>query len=122
MSQARILVALAFVASGCQCGTERSARPLSGGNAQLGERAIYNRGCGACHVIPGVRAARGVVGQSLLEFSQRTFIAGELPNTPDNLVRWLMDPPAVRPATAMPNLGIGTDEARDMAAYLYSLD
>ena len=121
----RVLIStvLALSALSCQGGkTERAARPISGGNAERGERAIYDRGCGACHSIPGVRGARGTVAQSLLGFSQRTFIAGELPNTPDNLVRWIMNPPLIRPGTAMPNLGVGSDEARDIAAYLYSLD
>jgi cytochrome c len=48
-------------------------------------------------------------------------IAGELPNSPDNLVRWIKDPKAVEPGTAMPDLGLTDDEARDVAAYLYTL-
>jgi cytochrome c1 len=116
----RSVLCIALLANSCQ--GEKAARPISGGDVQRGEHAIYDRGCGACHVIPGVRGARGTVAQSLLGFSQRTFIAGELPNTPDNLVRWVMNPPSIRPATAMPNLGIGSDEARDIAAYLYALD
>ena len=39
-------------------------------------------------------------------FSRRTMIAGELPNSPDNLVRWLRNPKAVEPGTAMPDLGL----------------
>jgi cytochrome c1 len=42
-----------------------------------------------------------------------------LPNTPDNLVRWLRDPQAVSPQTIMPDLGLGEPQARDIAAYLY---
>ncbi len=123
MSRARSFFAVLLLAASCEGGrAERAARPVSGGDARRGEHAIYDRGCGACHDIPGVRGARGTVAQSLLGFSQRTFIAGELPNTPDNLVRWIMDPLAIHPATAMPNLGIGSDEARDIAAYLYGLD
>jgi cytochrome c1 len=48
-------------------------------------------------------------------------IAGELPNTPENLVRWLRNPPGVEPGTAMPNLGLSQTQAQDIAAYLDSL-
>lgn len=48
-------------------------------------------------------------------------IAGELPNTPDNLVRWIKDPKLVEPGTAMPDLGLSDEQARDVAAYLYTL-
>ena len=54
-------------------------------------------------------------------FSRRTMIAGELPNSPDNLVRWIKDPELVEPGTAMPDLGLTDSEARDVAAYLYTL-
>jgi cytochrome c1 len=61
----------------------------------------------ACHVIPGVPGARGMVGPPLTMFARRAYIAGQLPNEPDNLLRWLQDPQAVEPGTAMPNLGVG---------------
>jgi cytochrome c1 len=54
-------------------------------------------------------------------FSRRTYIAGELPNTVENLVRWVKDPPAVEPGTAMPKLGLSDQQALDVAAYLYTL-
>jgi cytochrome c1 len=62
-----------------------------------------------------------MVGPPLLYFSRRTMIAGELPNSPDNLARWIENPPAIEPGTAMPNLGVPPDKAKDMAAYLYTL-
>lgn len=101
---------------------EPSALPRTGGDPARGEMVILTHGCGACHTIPGIRGARGLVAQPLTFWSKRTFIAGELPNTPDNLVRWVMDPRAIRPKTAMPNLGLDMQEARDVAAYLYTLD
>ena len=48
-------------------------------------------------------------------------IAGELPNSPPNLVRWLLNPPSVEPGTAMPDLGLTDQQAHDIAAYLYTL-
>jgi cytochrome c len=82
---------------------------------------MLDTGCGACHVIPGVRAARGELGPPLAGFARRTFIAGSLANQPDNLVQWLMDPRGVNAKTAMPNLFLTERQARDVAAYLYRL-
>jgi len=100
----------------------RSYTPrVEGGNAHRGALVIAQYGCGSCHTIPGVRAATGLVGPPLLWWSRRTFIAGELPNTPENLVRWVRYPQSVAPHTAMPELGLSDQQARDVAAYLYTL-
>ncbi len=92
-----------------------------GGDAERGRAALDGFGCGSCHVIPGVRGARGMVGPPLSHFALRAYIAGQLPNQPENLLRWVQDPQAVEPGTAMPNLGVTPAVARDMAAYLYTL-
>lgn len=78
-------------------------------------------GCGGCHVIPGVANATGRVGPKLEEIDKQVYIGGVLANTPENMVRWLQDPKKISPETAMPNLGITEQEAKDMAAYLYQL-
>lgn len=94
---------------------------VPGGNADSGKLAIETYGCGSCHTIPGVRIATGAVGPPLFFWSRRTYIAGEVPNTPDYLVRWIQVPQAIEPGTAMPNLGVPEKAARDIAAYLYTL-
>jgi cytochrome c1 len=91
------------------------------GDPDHGAQLIRQFSCGACHTIPGVRGARGLVGPPLTSFAERTYIAGQLPNTPRNLERWLRDPPAVEPGTAMPNVGLDEPAARDVAAYLLTL-
>jgi cytochrome c len=78
-------------------------------------------GCGKCHTVPGIREAKGVVGPPLTALSRRTFIGGNFANTPDNLVHWVMSPKAMKPRTAMPDLGLSEEQARDVAAYLYTL-
>jgi hypothetical protein len=78
-------------------------------------------GCGACHVIPGVEGAVAWVGPPLMEWARRGYLAGHLPNTPENLVAWLRDPQAIAPGTAMPDLGLSEREARDAAAHLFTL-
>lgn len=82
---------------------------------------IRSYGCGGCHDIPGVAGADGVVGPPLHGIGRRVFIAGMLRNTPAEMVRWLRDPQSVVPGNAMPNMGIGEDEARTIAAYLATL-
>jgi cytochrome c2 len=78
-------------------------------------------GCTACHIIPGIRSPRGIVGPSLEGFDQRPFIAGQLPNRPDVLAAFLQNPPSLVPATGMPNVGLNLEQARHIAAYLYTL-
>jgi cytochrome c2 len=96
-------------------------RQVVGGDPDRGKVAIRNFGCGACHMIPGVADAQGTVGPPLLYFGRRVFIAGEVPNTSAFLVQWIEAPQSIEPATAMPNLGVTESQARDIAAYLYTL-
>jgi cytochrome c1 len=99
----------------------RWAATLTGGNPELAEAPIARYGCSGCHSIPGIRGPEGLVGPPLGDVGQRIYIAGVITNTPDNMVRWIVDPPGVDPLTAMPVTGISEAEARDVAAYLYSL-
>jgi cytochrome c2 len=108
--------------TGCYGG--QTLRPYAiavSGNAEHGRQVMEEKGCGACHTIPGVHGAEGLVGPPLLYFSRRTMIAGELPNTQENLVEWIEHPRQVNPKTAMPDLGVDDDQAYDITAYLYTL-
>lgn len=92
-----------------------------GGDAVRGAQAIGAYGCGSCHAIPGVDGATGTAGPPLASFARRTMIAGEVSNTPAHLTAWIMNPQAIEPHTVMPNLGVHATDARDIAAYLYTL-
>ncbi len=91
------------------------------GDAGAGKRALQQYLCATCHVVPGVVGANNHVGPSLAGIATRSYIAGVLPNTPANMKRWLRDPIAVDPLTAMPDLGVSDQDARDIAAFLYTL-
>ena len=93
---------------------------VEGGDAARGRQAIARYGCGACHVVPGLGRADGRVGPRLAGLREQIYLAGVIHNSPENLVRWIRDPQGIDPQTAMPNLGVGEAEARDMAAYLYA--
>lgn len=114
--------AAALALIGCNGGTTTEAYTVyTGGNAEHGKQLIAGYGCGACHMIPGVQGARGLVGPPLFYLGQRTMIAGMLPNSPANLAHWIQHPRSVNPHTAMPDLGLTSDQAYDIAAYLYTL-
>jgi cytochrome c2 len=102
--------------------SEAHARAMTGGEPQAGKLALGQAPCGGCHQIPGVAGAVGKVGPSLAGWSGRVYIDGRLRNTPDNLVAWIVDPHAIDPQSAMPATGVTPREARDMAAYLYTLN
>ena len=97
-------------------------RPVAQGDAARGLAVVNQVGCAACHSIPGVAWPRGRSGSDLAGFGARPMIAGRLPNQPDILIRWLIDAPSLDPQTAMPPMPLSHDQARDIAAYLYSLD
>jgi cytochrome c len=88
------------------------------GDPRRGEAHLVRYGCGSCHVIPGVKQARGKVGPPLTDYAERTFIAGNLFNTPNNLATWIRRPDSVEPGTVMPTLGVTESDARDISAYL----
>ncbi|HEX5831108.1 MAG TPA: c-type cytochrome [Gemmatimonadaceae bacterium] len=98
------------------------ALPIAAGLAlgACGAVAIRAYGCGSCHTIPGIPGADALVGPPLQGLVRRAYVGGVLPNTPDNLVRWIRHPRQVSPRTAMPELGVTDADARDIAAYLYS--
>ncbi|HJS91239.1 MAG TPA: c-type cytochrome [Steroidobacteraceae bacterium] len=107
---------------GCRGGRYTHAVEIvPGGNPQLGAQLIASYRCGACHMIPGIKDADGLVGPPLILFARRTYVGGEVPNTPPNLIRWIRDPKSIEPGTAMPTLGLNEQQARDVAAYLYTL-
>jgi cytochrome c len=107
------------------CGPDASDLPLTpkmtDADSDRGAKLIQSYGCGGCHEVPGVDGARGVVGPPLQKFGKRVYVAGMVRNTPDNLMNWLKEPQTIVPGNAMPNLGVDDRDARDMAAYLYTL-
>lgn len=115
------LAAGALAASGCHEGAVEAGVAVPGGDPDVGRQLLDNYGCGECHVIPGVAGADSWAAPPLTEWSARRLIAGALPNSPENLMRFIVDPDSVEPGTAMPDLDVDTAAARHMAAYLYTL-
>ena len=112
-----VLLSLSLLLS--PCGNPQS--PALGGDPENGKLLLRQFGCGSCHEIPGVAAAHGKVGPPLGGVGRRVYIAGVLPNTPERMVQFIRAPQRADPRTAMPDLGVTEEHARDMVAYLYSL-
>jgi cytochrome c2 len=117
VSPARSLALLAlFVLGGC--GEAPKVGPAVQGNVERGKIALTQYACQACHIIPGITGSRVYVGRPLGALAERKFIAGNLPNTQANLVRWIRNPKQIDPLTAMPMMGVSETDAIDMSAYL----
>jgi cytochrome c len=96
MKSAVILSALLISLSACE-NKPPSYDAATGGNPQRGREAIVSYGCGAC----------------------RSYVGGNLPNSPENLETWIRHPRQADPHAAMPELSVTEADARDIAAYLY---
>ena len=101
------MILAASLLAGC---ADRSLPPrqIAGADPDRGRRIAERAGCGACHEIPGVRWPQGRTGGPLLGFADRPLIAGRLPNQRD--------------VTGMPATTLSAAEARDLAAFLYTLE
>lgn len=119
-SRLPVLAAFVLLLVLSACAAE-PASPVENGDAGYGRQAILQYGCGACHTIPGIPGANTLVGPPLTDWRGRRYIAGNLINTPENLMHWIQNPQAIEPGTAMPDMNIDDQDARDIAAYLYSL-
>ncbi len=93
--------------------------PMAGRAAFTRIRSPSSNSCIACHTIRGVSA--GLAGPNLTHFGSRiTLGSGMLPNTEENLARWLRDTPAVKPGSLMPRIDdLTEDEIAALVAYLH---
>jgi cytochrome c len=119
VSLVRATAVLMVPLAGCQ--KPRPGASAIRESAERGKQQIVAYGCGSCHVIPGIRQATGLVGPPLTHFAKRAYIAGQVLNNPEFLTQWIAVPQSIEPGTVMPNLGVSYGQARDMAAYLYTL-
>lgn len=117
----RVAAVAAMLSLGACAEGSDAPRPIAGADAARGRAVMARTGCAACHHIPGLAWPAGTVGGSLGGFADRSLIAGRLPNQPHTLVRWLKDASVLSPETGMPPMDLSDAEARDVAAYLYTL-
>ncbi len=118
---ALVQVSTWLLLAACGADIESRQEPQTSGDARRGRAALERHDCDVCHVIPGVRGTAGRVGPSLKDFAHRPHLAGKFATGEGQVIRWILDPPAMAPRTAMPAVGVSEAEARDMAAYLLTL-
>jgi cytochrome c2 len=117
-----VILACAILASACSSSNGvKEAEFMTGGSVARGVPAIGKYGCAACHTIPGIETATATVGPPLTQVAVRQYLGGHLTNSPGNMIKWIQHPQRVDPNNAMPELGVTDQDARDIAAYLYTL-
>ena len=119
-----VLALLLAVTAACRSAHQRAvaeAIARVGGDPERGALLIQRYGCGGCHRIPGATESGGKRAPSLEFIAVEPYISGNLPNTTENLMRWIQSPHSIRPQSRMPELGVSPAEARDITTYLYSL-
>jgi cytochrome c oxidase subunit 2 len=99
-----------------------AAKPPSG-DAAAGAALFTSKGCIGCHTLDtGAGNVGATVGPNLTHLQSRGTFAGAIfEMNPENLARWLADPPARKPGSIMPNLHLTPDEIRQLVAYLGTL-
>ncbi len=118
-----VLVLLLASLAGCISKEMRLNKVSNGGgDAHRGRQLIQKYGCDSCHAIPGEKGASGVVGPPLQHIASRPVIAGRYPNNPRTMMGWIQNPQAFDPQSAMPNMNVTPADARDITAYLFTLE
>ena len=98
-----------------------AAEPQPGTLEAQGKDTFMTSACVGCHTINGTQA-QGITGPNLTHVGSRGALAGHtLPNTPEDMARWIADPQAVKPGTLMPDVGLSDDQVNAVVAYLESL-
>jgi cytochrome c len=117
------LIALAcssLLLAGCDAKSEQGP-PNFSGDSKRGMALIKQYGCGGCHLIPQIADAKGNVGPPLLHVGTRTYLAGFISNSPENMALWIQDPQKALPGNVMPRMGVTAQDSRDITAFLYTL-
>lgn len=112
------LLCAALVLSGCGQPEESSDRDIAG-DPDRGRQAILEYGCASCHATPDLPSVRNGIGPDLDGVADNVYIAGQIPNRPEELIRWIRNPQEMVPGSVMPNMGVTQEDAEDILAYLY---
>jgi cytochrome c oxidase subunit II len=89
--------------------------------ASEGEVALVSQACAGCHTVRGT-PAQGTVGPDLTDFGERTTIgARTVPNTPENLAKWIVDAQEMKPGALMPPMPLSNRDVANIVTYLEGL-
>ena len=102
---------------------KKPANPDFNGNptAAEGQTVFMHSACINCHTVAGT-AATGRFGPDLTHLESRdTIAAGSIPNTPENLRKWVDDPNSMKPGALMPSMHLSQHDLDAITAYLTTL-
>ena len=114
-------LATSGVAAQCNVPSTTTLAGLRPPDVERGRMATTQYACNACHDIPGVTGSQVNVGPPLAGIGSRGLIAGAVPNTSEQMVRWILDPRSIDPQTTMPAMQVDAQDAHDIAAFLATL-
>ena len=99
----------------------RPAAEPGSDTVQRGQDVFLRATCPQCHTIRGTLAG-GAYGPDLTHVGSRATIgAGILPNTSENLQRWIRNPHQFKPGNKMPPHDLSDADLRSVSEYLRSL-
>ena len=89
--------------------------------AAAGKTIFGSSSCALCHTIQGT-SAQGRRAPDLTHVASRlTLAAGALPNTPEHLASWIIDPQRHKPGSNMPATPLSPAELDALVTYLGTL-
>jgi len=95
---------------------QAAASPSAAGSALFVAKA-----CFVCHTIRGTTSV-GQAGPDLTHLMSRdTLGSGAVPNTPENLLKWVRNPDTFKPGTRMPASDVTDQELSQIVDYLMTL-
>jgi cytochrome c oxidase subunit 2 len=101
---------------------ETQRKPAAAGpDGSAGLSAFLSQSCVNCHRVRGI-SEKGSYAPDLTHLmSRQTLASGMVPNTPENLRRWVADPQQIKPGCLMPAFGLSDRERDDIVGYLLTL-
>ena len=121
LSATFVLAGFSFLVAACSS-TERQIEPPTWqAEVARGKYLARYYGCQTCHEIPHVQGPQGSIGPSLKHIAAKYYLAGQLPNSPENLLRWIQHPHSINPQSLMPNMNVSDEDAADISMFLETL-
>jgi cytochrome c551/c552 len=125
MNRRELILLLALLSSlaeiSCSTVNSQSEPPSWNQQVEHGRSLVVSYGCTTCHEIPGILGVRGSLGPSLEHVASKYYLAGELPNSSENLRRWIQHPHSVNANTVMPDMRVTDADAADIDLFLETL-
>lgn len=119
IQEAQVWRLVAYVRS--LSGLREAPKPESEPADDRGKRIFMTGPCAVCHTIRGTEAL-ATVGPDLTGLATRKMIAGgTVPNTREQLAKWIRNPEALKPGTKMPATELSPADLAFLLTYLATL-